>query len=118
MTAETKSIGLRMYEAFNARDLSNLNAVLAEDFVSHPLGTTGIAPVAQAWSGLFAACPDIRVTVEDMLVDGDKVAVRSLPHGVPGGEREAAPAMMEIFRVRQGRIAELWGVSALGRRSG
>lgn len=118
MTDEAKRAGLRMYEAFNARDLSNLNAVLAEDFVSHPLGTTGIAPVVSAWSGLFTACPDIRVTVEDMLVDGDKVAVRSLLHGVPGGEGEAAPAMMEIFRVSRGRIAELWGLSALGRRSG
>ncbi|MGZ0204129.1 ester cyclase [Streptomyces sp. RM1] len=118
---EARAVGLRMYEAFNGRDLAALETILAPDFVSHPLGTAGIGAVADAWSRMFAAHPGIRVTVEDMLVDRDRVAVRSLLRGlsdsVPGGA-EPAPTMMEIFRVRHGLIAELWGLSGLGRPAG
>ncbi|MEW2292965.1 nuclear transport factor 2 family protein [Streptomyces sp. NPDC006743] len=115
---EAGAVGLRMYEAFNGRDLAALDTVLAPDFVSHPLGTTGIGAVADAWSRMFAAHPGIRVTVEDMLVDHGRVAVRSVLRGlsasVPDGA-ESAPTMMEIFRVQHGLIAELWGLSGLGR---
>lgn len=115
---EVRAVGLRMYEAFNGRDLAALEAVLAPDFVSHPLRTTGIRAVADAWSKMFAAHPDIQVAVEDMLVDHDRVAVRSVLHGlsnsVPAGAAPA-PIMMEIFRVQHGLIAELWGLSSLGR---
>ncbi|MGW1409675.1 ester cyclase [Streptomyces sp. NPDC002403] len=117
MTDDARAVGRRMYTAFNARDLTALEEILAEDFVSHPLGTTGVAAVSRAWSGLFAAYPEVRVAVEDMLVDGDKVAVRSVMHGVPGGGTpDTGPTMMEIFRVDGGRITELWGVSGLPRR--
>lgn len=116
MTAEARTLGQGMYEAFNARDLTALDAILAVDFISHPLGTTGVAAVSRAWSGLFAGYPEVRVTVEDMLVDRDRVAVRSVLCGIPGGEPDTAPTMMEIFRVHHGRIAELWGLSSLARQ--
>ncbi|GGV02406.1 hypothetical protein GCM10010211_82190 [Streptomyces albospinus] len=47
-----------------------------------------------------------------MLVEGDKAAVRTSVHGVPG---QQPPTMLEIFRVRDGRIPELWGLSCLRR---
>lgn len=80
------------------------------------MGTVGVDSVVKAWSGLHAMFPDMRLVVEDMLVDADKVAVRTSPHGVPAGvEERALPSMTEIFRVRDGRIAELWGLSSLSR---
>lgn len=45
-----------------------------------------------------------------MVVEGDKAAVRTSVRGVPG---QQPPTMLEIFRVRDGRIAELWGLSSL-----
>ncbi|MGW1157393.1 ester cyclase [Streptomyces sp. NPDC002519] len=118
---EARVVGLRMYEAFNGRDLAALETILASDFVSHPLGTTGVRAVADAWSRMFAAHPGIQVCVEDMLVDRDRVAVRSVLRGLSGSapdSAEPAPTMMELFRVRQGRIAELWGLSDLGQPAG
>ncbi|MFB7510036.1 ester cyclase [Streptomyces broussonetiae] len=115
------AVGLRMYEAFNGRDLAALETILAPDFVSHPLRTTGVEAVADAWSAMFEAHPGIRVCVEDMLVDRDRVAVRSVLHGLSGPRPDGAepgPVMKEIFRVRHGRIAELWGLSSLGRPAG
>ncbi|MFJ9930108.1 ester cyclase [Streptomyces misionensis] len=117
---EARAVGLLMYEAFNGRNLAALETILAPDFVSHPLRTAGIGAVADAWSKMFAAHPDIHVSVEDMLVDRDRVAVRSVMHGLsnsaPTGA-EPAPTMMEIFRVQHGLIAELWGLSSLGRQA-
>ncbi|MFI5819441.1 ester cyclase [Streptomyces rishiriensis] len=110
-----------MYEAFNARDLAATETIFSTDFVSHPLGTVGVDSVVKAWSGLHATFPDIQVIVEDMVVDADKVAVRTSLHGVLGGagvDDQPLPSMMEIFRVLDGRIAELWGISTLKRPAG
>ncbi|MDO0938938.1 nuclear transport factor 2 family protein [Streptomyces sp. DG2A-72] len=116
MTDDVRALAERMYEAFNARDLAAAEAIFSADFVSHPLGTVGVDSVVKAWSGLHAMFPDIQVIVEDMLVDADKVAVRTSLHGIPAGvEEQVLPSMMEIFWVRDGRIAELWGLSSLSR---
>jgi predicted ester cyclase len=96
MTDDVRAVAERMYEAFNGRDLAAAENIFAADFVS-----------------LF---PDIRIIVEDMLVDADRAAVRTSLHGTPAGvEGQALPSMMEIFRVRDGRIAELWRLSSLSR---
>jgi predicted SnoaL-like aldol condensation-catalyzing enzyme len=112
MTDDVRAIGQSMYAAFNDRDLAAAETIFSADFVSHALGTTGPEAVTRSWSRMIAACPDIQVVVEDMLVDGNRVAVRSTLRGLPvdAGEQRT-PVMLEIFRVRQGRIAELWGLS-------
>jgi predicted SnoaL-like aldol condensation-catalyzing enzyme len=116
MTDDVEAVAQRMYEAFNTRDLTKAEAIFSADFVSHPLGTVGVESVIKAWSGLHAMFPDIQVVVEDMLVDADRAAVRTSLRGIPAGaEEQALPSMMEIFRVRDGRVAELWGLSSLNR---
>ncbi|MFJ3339290.1 ester cyclase [Streptomyces sp. NPDC086766] len=116
MTHDVRAIAQRMYDAFNSRDLAEAETIFSGDFVSHALGTVGVDSVVEAWSRLHAAFPDIQVTVEDMLVDTDRAAVRSTLHGIPAdAEVRPSPSMMEIFRVQDGRIAELWGMSTLNR---
>jgi predicted SnoaL-like aldol condensation-catalyzing enzyme len=107
-----------MYEAFNARDLTAATTIFCADFMSHPLGTVGVDSVVKAWSGLHTLFPDIQVIVEDILVDADRAAVRTSLHGIPAeaeGQALPLPSMMEIFRVQDGCIAELWGLSSLSR---
>ncbi|MEU6739552.1 ester cyclase [Streptosporangium sandarakinum] len=112
MTDDAKTLAHRMYEAFNARDVTAAEAIFSADFVSHPLGATGVESVMKAWAGMHARFPGLRVLVEDVLSDGDGVAVRTTLHGTPADE---PPTMMEFFRVRDGRITELWGLSTLSR---
>jgi len=112
MTEDVRAAAERMYAAFNAHDHAGAEGIFTADFYSHPLGATGPAAVTRAWQRLHALFPAARVVVEDMVVEGDRAAVRTSVRGVPG---EPTPTMLEIFRVRDGRIAELWGLSSLRR---
>jgi predicted SnoaL-like aldol condensation-catalyzing enzyme len=87
-------------------DLAAADDIFAPDFFSHPLGTTGPEGVKAAWQAVRARYPEMRTVVEDVVAEGDRVAMRSTLRGAPG-------VMLEIFRVADGRIAELWGVSSL-----
>ncbi|MED7931885.1 nuclear transport factor 2 family protein [Nonomuraea sp. LP-02] len=109
---DVRAAAERMYAAFNAQDYAATTEIFTADFYSHPLGTTGPDSVAQAWRRLHESFPDVHVVVEDMVVEGDTAAVRTSMRGIPG---QGSPTMLEMFRVRDGRIAELWGLSSLRR---
>lgn len=111
MTSDVRAAAEAMYAAFNSHDHDAARDVFTADFYSHPLGTTGPESVARRWRQMHEAFPDLKVTVEDMVIEGDTAAVRTSVHGVPG----PSPTMMEFFRVRDGRIAELWGLSSMRR---
>lgn len=111
MTDRARAAALRMYAAFNNHDHTAALEILSPDFYSHPLGTTGPQSIVESWRRFHDAFPEARVTVEDMVVEGDTVAVRLNVHGIP----DQLPMMLEIYRVRDGRIAELWALSSLRR---
>jgi predicted ester cyclase len=62
-----------------------------------------------------AAFPEKRFVVEDLIAEGDKVALRVTIHGVPTVPGEPLPIIMEIFRIENGRVAEVWGTGTLRR---
>jgi predicted SnoaL-like aldol condensation-catalyzing enzyme len=110
MTDDVRAAAERMYAAFNARDHAATAEIFTADFYSHPLGTTGPESVTRSWLRFHERFPEARVVVEDLIVEGDTAAVRTSVHGIPG---QQPPTMLELFRVRDGRIAELWGLSSL-----
>jgi predicted ester cyclase len=67
---------------------------------------------------LYRAFPDLHITVEDVIAEGDKVVERDTITGTHQGEYMGLPptgksvAYSEIFIMRfvNGRIAEIWGV--------
>jgi predicted SnoaL-like aldol condensation-catalyzing enzyme len=110
---DVRALAYRMHEAFNTRDFARADEILAPDFHSHPLGTDGPGAVKASWAAMVARHPDTRTVVEDVLVDGDRAAIRSTVHGVP--TEGPPPEIVEIFRAADGRIAELWGATTLRR---
>jgi hypothetical protein len=101
----------RMQECFNNRRFDEADDLSTPDCFSHPLGATGVEAGKAAWRAVTARFPGMRVVAQDILVDGDKVAVRSTVEGIAipaGGPR---PMLFEIFRVDDGRFAESWGAS-------
>ena len=108
---EASALVLRMQECFNSRHFDEADDLSTPDCYSHPLGTSGVEAGKQAWRMVTARFPGMRVVAQDILVDGDKVAVRSAVEGIAisGGPQ---PMLFEIFRIDNGRFAESWGASA------
>jgi hypothetical protein len=101
----------RMQECFNSRQFAAAEPLHTPAFFSHPLGTTGFAAGQAAWRMLTARYPGMRVVAQDILVDGDKAAVRSAVEGITAEDGGAPPMLFEIFRFQAGRFAEMWGAS-------
>jgi steroid delta-isomerase-like uncharacterized protein len=82
----------------------------------------GIAPgaegVRQQFDGFRAAFPDFRATILDQVAEGDKVVTRKVFHGthkgdlwgIPATGREVEILVIDIVRIRDGKIAEHWNV--------
>ena len=121
---DMKRAAARLYfEVFGKGDLGAADEILAPDCVSHgadapvQVGTDGIK--AQAIL-LRTAIPDLRVTLEDQVAEGDRVASRWTGSGTNSGElrfpgRIVAPTgrsisfgEMRIDRFENGLIVESW----------
>jgi steroid delta-isomerase-like uncharacterized protein len=114
---DTRRVGLAFYELLNERRLDALEALVDEGYVGHGMGGAGgAAAVRQDLEGFVGAFPDLHVTVEDTVVEGDKVAVKTTLRGTHRGDFAGAPASgnaievggCDVFRVRDGRIVEGW----------
>ncbi|GGT00356.1 hypothetical protein GCM10010156_68040 [Planobispora rosea] len=109
---DVRALVRRMQECFNSRRFDQAADLHTPGFFSHPLGTTGFEEGKNAWRALVARFPDIRVIAQDIVVDDDRAAVRSTVEGIGVADGEAQPMLFEIFRIDDGRFAEMWGASA------
>ena len=83
-----------------------------------PVQATGAQALKEVFARLHRAFPDLHVTVEDVVAEGDKVVGRNSVTGTHQGEYMGLPATGKpvayneifIFRFVDGRIAETWGV--------
>lgn len=83
-----------------------------------PVESTGAAALKEVFARLHGVFPDLVVTVEDMVAEGDKVAGRNSVSGTHRGEymgisptgKSVTYNEIFVFRFEGGRIAETWGV--------
>jgi predicted ester cyclase len=62
----------------------------------------------QNLSVLQARCPDLEVTIEDTIAEGDKVVVRfAIANHQSANNQASAPGIL-IYRVSDGKIVEHW----------
>jgi hypothetical protein len=108
-TSDTGALVRQLQECFNTRRFDQADDLHTPGFFSHPLGA-GFEAGKAAWRLLVAHFPDYRVVAQDILVDHDKVAVRSTVEGIPAPDDGVQPMLIEIFRIEDGRFAEAWGV--------
>lgn len=121
MSAENKALARRLVEeAYNGGRLDVTDELVAGDFVGHdpslPEEVRGPAGVKELIAGYRAAFPDIHVTIEDQIADGDRVVTRWSVKGTHQGELMGMPATgkqatvtgITIDRIVGGRIAESW----------
>lgn len=115
----------RFHDAVNSGDLEVISTTIDEmvepDLLFHapvPSDTTGVHALKRVWEVLLRAFPDLHVAVEDVIAEGDKLAVRNTVTGTHLGEyrglhptgRSVRYGEIFVFRFTDGRIAEIWGV--------
>jgi predicted ester cyclase len=67
---------------------------------------------------MLTAFPDLHVTIEDMIAEGDKVVVRMTMHGtqqgplgsIPPTGKQVALSTIDIVHIAGRQIAEEWGI--------
>lgn len=104
-------------------DLGSIPEIYAPDFVAHmPKGWGRSEPrnghdgIRRAIERLRTGFPDWCEHIDDMVIDGDKVAVRyhsTATHLGPFGTRPPTGRKLvvdelSIFRIEKGRVAEQW----------
>ncbi len=96
----------------NHGDVAAVAALVAPDFVDQSYGLAGIAEVERFVTERRKRWPVLNYTIEDIIAEGDRVAVRWTGRGRGHDGREAAWTGMGFYRVRDGKIAEHWETSA------
>jgi steroid delta-isomerase-like uncharacterized protein len=113
------ALARRFHEAiFEQGDLEVADEILAPGFVWHFDVPPGMAGVKTAASTVRAAFPDLALTADEIVGEGDRVAILWTLSGTHQGEFLGVPATgnpvstpgIDIYRIEHGRIAELWTV--------
>jgi steroid delta-isomerase-like uncharacterized protein len=114
-----KAIIGRLAELWNTGNLAIADEIFGADFVNHDPNHPEVTNL-ESYKGLVAAIrtafPDFHVTTEDLIAEGDKVAVRwiiTATHqgelaGIPATDIEATWTGMTIWRFADGKLVEGW----------
>ncbi len=116
ITQANKAIVRRLYEdLINTGNLDGLAELIDSEFVG-VLGEKGPSGFANTIAGLRLAFPDIQFTIEDMIDEGDRIAVRWTWRGTHQGSFQGFPASYKqvtvtgiaIYHVRGGKVVRAW----------
>jgi predicted ester cyclase len=123
-TEDNKAIVRRFFQEGPSKgNLAAAGELLSPNFSLHtPLPSSpGIQGMKEIITDCRAAFEHLDVTVEDMVAEGDKVAARFTACGTHQGSFMNLPPTgkpitmtgIEIVRIEDGKIAELWGEANL-----
>ncbi|HAF13075.1 MAG TPA: ester cyclase [Blastocatellia bacterium] len=107
------------YEAFTTKDPALLDRILHETWVDipsppgTPAGPEGVKPLLARLTTTF---PDLKLTIEDILQEGDKVVVRAKMAGTqkepfmgfPSKDRKMDIQVVDIHEFKDGKIVRTW----------
>ena len=120
---EGKAIVRRFWSVWEEGNIDLVDELLAPDYTNHtpaspdqPTGPEGVKGVVAMFR---SAMPDLKVIVEDMIAEGDKVAVRYTLEGTHEGELFGVPPTgqrlsiksISVERVSAGKVREHWRVT-------
>ena len=125
MSEENKAVARRVYEIIATGNLDLAEEIVDPDapdneraFVTEEQAQPRLIETFRQFAAdAHAAFPDMQITVEDMIAEGDRVAARVIMRGTHRGEFQGiAPTgkrvqvrAMDMFRIADGKIVEHWG---------
>ena len=119
-TEDNKALMRRFYEeVFNKKNLAAIDDFIDPNQVDHALPPGmpgGIEGTRQAIGMYLTAFPDMHLTVEDMIAEGDKVVARLTSRGTHQGAYMGIPptgkpvtvTLIDIIRIAGGKSVEHW----------
>ena len=119
--ADYKQLAQRWFaEVMNEGNEDVIDELCAENFVDHdPLPGTGPdrAGIHDFVKQVRSAFPDIQMTAEEIIVEGDRLAVRSTMRGthegdfmgIPATHKKVEVANYDFIRIENDQAAEHWG---------
>jgi steroid delta-isomerase-like uncharacterized protein len=123
MSEENKALASRVpLEAFNQGRLEVVDEVLAPDSVDHTQLPPGLPPGREGLKALIGALrtafPDLQITINQQIAEGDRVATYATTSGTMQGDFAGMPASgkratweaIHIVRIAGGRVVEHWAV--------
>lgn len=122
---ENKQRAKRAIEAIAKRDDDTIHELVSEDLVHHALGVASTREGRDDWwarlGELVDGFPDLRIEVEDMAAEEDRVFCRvtmsgtmtGVFDGVAPSGRRAETAGFHVLRFEDGRIVEWWRLTNL-----
>ena len=126
MSTEENKARFRRYveEAWNKGNVDIMDELMAAHYARHmaisapPLTREG---QKQRILGFRRAFPDLRLTIEDMVAEGEKVSIRITLRGTHQGEfmrvpptgKQIAVGVVDVARFEDGKVVEQWGQSDL-----
>ena len=122
MTEENKAIARQVYQIISTGDLEQAEEIVDQDAPDNELlpddpPTKLIDTFKETFSEAREGFPDLSITVEDVMAEGDRVAARVVMRGTHRGEFQGiAPTGKRVevraigmFRIANGKIVEHWG---------
>jgi predicted ester cyclase len=122
-TNEMKELVLKCMRGFSTGDLSQLEGCFHDDYKRHVTpGLKGVSSFAEHVADLKnrrSVLTDARFEPEEIIAEGDTVAVRFAMTGIHTGEFLGIPptgkrirrVQMAFFHIKDGRIADSYNVS-------
>lgn len=110
---QNKKLVLRLFgEVFNQQSLSVIDKLYYPNVVDHsafPDQAPGVEGIKSAIKGFFEIFDDLKITVEDVIAEDDKVVTRETWRAThkPSG-KNAKGSVIHIFRIREGKITDEW----------
>jgi ketosteroid isomerase-like protein len=117
---------VRQFYGESVHNPALLDELLAPTYVLHLPGRppiSGIEPAKQLMVAYTSGFPDLQLTTEDLVAEGDKVAIRNTWRGTHQGAFQGIPPTgkqvtftgSDVFHFVGGKIAEQWAdLDALG----
>jgi predicted ester cyclase len=110
--AQMKEFVRNHFEDFvNQRNASVIRKNMTSDFYDHdgPGGKpTDVAGDEQMMIGMYKAMPDLKITIEDMIAEGDKVVCRNIWRWTDASGKKMQFHGFVLWRLEGDKIAERW----------
>jgi steroid delta-isomerase-like uncharacterized protein len=124
MLEHNKHIARQFIAAFASADTRTLERIVAKNMVDHnaaPGQKQGRQGVLDAVVMFRAAFPDLKITIESLVADEERVSVTGKMTGTNQGPLMGAPptgkavsfAYMDMYAIAHGQIVEVWHVEDL-----